>query len=848
MANDTDTLHSSDASYRSFFEDVPVGLFRTTLAGTILDANPAFLHMLSYPDREALIQGSAADLYVDPGAWTHWVALLESTGAVTDFESQLRRRDGDAIWVRASARVVRDAAGRSLYVEGAAVDVTQRKEIEGVLERRTTEVEAFHDLGRLLRAAHSADEMYPIIVQQTMRLLASQYGALQLLNEDRDALIRVYTAGIPFDQQRFAMSQEDEWSGHVIKVGTPFVSGIPTRETLPASADESRVQEVGPVAVVPVRSEDEIIGTIELGRSTTRGNHPYTDAEVRLMESVAEIAGTAIRRADLNYHLEQSYLDMVRALARAADARDRYAADHSERIASRAAAIAQALGCEDQQVRDIRWAGLLHDIGKLGVPDSILQKPGPLTEAEWSVIRQHPSIGEDILRPVDRMRHVATLVRHHQERWDGTGYPDGLRGEDIPLGARILAVADACGAITDGRGPRAGRSLDEAVAEIRRCSGTQFDPSVVEVFCRLAGEGRIDAPVADGREARPGGSVTPPRETAIARSLSQAERVGRIIPAMADVAKRLLRPLDLAAVLDEILGQIEEIFGYPACAVWFADAQAQELHVTAQRGYDPDAVKEFRLRIGDGIAGWVAKHERAYYAPDVAQDPLYVPGPVAARSLVVYPLVVESRVIGVLTVASPNVDAFPRDIRAFLDAFAALAALAILRAQRDADLHRLALTDALTGLGNRRALWDALEREIARARRNRHPVSVALVEIDAFKHINDRFGHLQGDVALRKMADVLRTRTRATDLSARFGGDEFVLLLPDVPKRTAAQVAERIRSYVAEIVLHDEARLTVSIGVATMPEDGETAEAVVEGADRAAYDAKHAGGNRVRCA
>src|SRR5579872_1631525 len=847
MVNDIDTLHSNDASYRKFFEDVPMGLFRTTLAGTILDANPAFLHMLNYPDLEALTRGCAADLYVDPGAWARWVALLESTGAVTDFESQLRRRDGEAIWVRASARVVRDAAGRSLYVEGAAVDVTQRKEIESVLERRTTEVEAFHDLGRLLRAARSADEMYPIIVQQTMRLLASQYGALQLLNEDRDALIRVYTAGIPFDQ-RFAASMEDEWSGHVIKVGTPFVSGVPMRETVPASADGSRDQEVGPVAVVPVRSEDEIIGTIELGRSTTRGSRPYTDAEVRLMESVAEIAWTAIRRADLNYHLEQSYLDMVRALARAADARDRYAADHSERIASRAAAIAQALGCEDQQVRDIRWAGLLHDIGKLGVPDSILQKPGPLTEAEWSIIRQHPSIGEDILRPVDRMRHVATLVRHHQERWDGTGYPDGLRGEDIPLGARILAVADACGAITDGRGPRAGRSLDEAVAEIRRCAGTQFDPTVVEVFCRLAGEGRIDAPVADGEESRPGSSVTPPRETAIARSLSHAERVGRIIPAMADVAKRLLRPLDLAVVLDEILGQIEEIFGYPACAVWFADAETQELYVTAQRGYDPEAVKDFRLRIGDGIAGWVAKHERAYYAPDVSTDPMYVPGPVGARSLVVYPLVVESRAIGVLTVASPNVDAFPKDIRAFLDAFAALAALAILRAQRDADLHRLALTDALTGLGNRRALWDALEREIARARRNRHPVSVALVEIDAFKHINDRFGHLQGDVALRKMADVLRTRTRATDLSARFGGDEFVLLLPDVTKRTAVQVAERIRSHVSEIVLRGDARLTVSIGVATMPEDGETAEAVVEGADRAAYEAKHAGGDRVHCA
>ncbi|HBZ72662.1 MAG TPA: hypothetical protein DEP35_24190, partial [Deltaproteobacteria bacterium] len=463
MANDTYTLHDADASYRSFFEDVPVGLFRTTPEGRFLDANPAFVRMLGYLDRDALMRRRAQDLYVDPEARARWIALLESRGTVTDFESELRRLDGGPIWVRANACVVRDAAGRSLYLEGAVVDVTRWREIEGALHRRTTEVEAFHDLGRQLRAARSADEMYPIIVQQTMRLLASEYGALQLLDADREALVHVYTAGLASEHRRFAESLEDEWSGRVIKAGTPFVS-----DTVAAGpeGDNSEHRRVGAVAVVPVRSEDEIIGTIGLGRSPSRGCHPFTDAEVRLLESVAEIAGTAIRRADLNYHLEQSYLDMVRALARAADARDRYAADHSDRIATRAAAIAEAVGCDEHQVRDIRWAGLLHDIGKLGVPDSILQKPGPLTEAEWTVIRQHPTIGEDILRPVERMRNVATIVRHHQERWDGTGYPDGLQGEAIPLGSRILAVADAFGAITDGRGPHAGRTKEEAIAEI----------------------------------------------------------------------------------------------------------------------------------------------------------------------------------------------------------------------------------------------------------------------------------------------------------------------------------------------------------------------------------------------
>ena len=327
---------------------------------------------------------------------------------------------------------------------------------------------------------------------------------------------------------------------------------------------------------------------------------------------------------------------------------------------------------------------------------------------------------------------------------------------------------------------------------------------------------------------------------------SEISRPERSLPAMVEVAKRLLQPLDLTALLEEIVGQIQGLFGYPICGVFLVDRETQELYPKAQRGYDPELVKTLRLRIGGGgISGWAAGSRQPYYAPDVKKDPLYVEAAPSARSNVAFPLSVNDQIIGVLDVESPEIDAFPAQVREVLEAFAVLAALAIYRAQRDDDLHRLALTDSLTGLANHGALWDALKREIARAIRVGHPLSVVLVEIDRFKEVNDRYGHLRGDAILQAVASGLRKSCRRMDLAARFGGDEFVLILPDTPKDAALQVGEKLRRHVERIGLQDGVHLSASVGVASLPDDGATADLLLEVSDRAMYQVKRAGGNRV---
>jgi len=186
-----------------------------------------------------------------------------------------------------------------------------------------------------------------------------------------------------------------------------------------------------------------------------------------------------MRRATLGMETAQS---VVAALANAVEAKDLVTEEHCQRLAMVAARLGEDLGLGVEEREAIAYGALLHDVGKIGVPEAILSKPGPLSPDEWVVLRRHPEIGERICRPLALSREFAPIVRHHHERWDGTGYPDGLRGEAIPLGARVVGLADAFDAMTHDRPYRASLSVSAALDELRRQSGRQFDPGLVEPF------------------------------------------------------------------------------------------------------------------------------------------------------------------------------------------------------------------------------------------------------------------------------------------------------------------------------------------------------------------------------
>jgi HD-GYP domain-containing protein (c-di-GMP phosphodiesterase class II) len=213
----------------------------------------------------------------------------------------------------------------------------------------------------------------------------------------------------------------------------------------------------------------------------------FDEEDARLLRAVADQLGAALRSATLYEQLERAYLGTAEALSTALEAKDSYTASHSRSLVQRAEAVGRRLGMPEDGLRSLRYAAVFHDIGKLAVPEAILNKPEPLTEEERAIVERHTVVGEQILAPVEFLADVLPLVRGAHERWDGSGYPDGLAGEEIPLGARIVFACDTYDAMTTHRPYRAALPEAEARAELRRVAGTQLDPRVVDALLAVLG-------------------------------------------------------------------------------------------------------------------------------------------------------------------------------------------------------------------------------------------------------------------------------------------------------------------------------------------------------------------------
>ena len=242
------------------------------------------------------------------------------------------------------------------------------------------------------------------------------------------------------------------------------------------------------LCICPLIGAEGKIGLLILGEFHSSEDAPFSPAQLRLINAIADYASSSIQRALLHNKLEENFLQTVISLANAMDARDSYTGDHSQRMADMASQIGVEMGFSPREVETLHWAGILHDIGKIGVPDQILNKKGPLTKEEWVSMKEHPVIGSQIVAPVKYLEPVAPIIQAHHEKFDGTGYPYGLKGNDIPLSARILTVVDAYVAIRDERVYSKAHTHEEAIAELRRASGTQFDPQIVDVFCKTITE------------------------------------------------------------------------------------------------------------------------------------------------------------------------------------------------------------------------------------------------------------------------------------------------------------------------------------------------------------------------
>ncbi|MGH3116410.1 MAG: diguanylate cyclase [Gaiellales bacterium] len=552
------------------------------------------------------------------------------------------------------------------------------------------------------------------------------------------------------------------------------------------------------------------------------------------------------------------HLATIEALALAIDAKDQTSQTHIRRVQLYAAELAKSMGMSETEIQGVKTAALLHDIGKLAVPEHILSKPGPLTQEEFQKIRAHPKVGADIISAVPFPYPVAPLILCHHERWDGKGYPAGQKGTDIPLGARILSVVDYFDALMAERPYHKAMSFDAAVGLLQQEAGKGLDPVIVgrfvEMLPRLQAEAatleqgqaamrRItidDKPSDVGRPAT-GLSLELPRKN-VFEDIALAHRE---IYALYEIAQAMGTSLGVADTMALISAKLSNLVPFSCCALFLHDEETDSLRCRFATGVDAEVVQQVTVHSGEGLTGWVARNRRPLVNARPSAD-LEAAGlahlATGLQSALVCPLVFNERFIGTISVYHTDAAFYREDHRRLLDRVSEQASAVINNSIVFEQTQEDSLTDPLTGLPNTRFLFMHLSRELARAERLKSEVSLLVMDLDHFKEINDNHGHHVGDRALCEVARVLRAAIRPYDICVRYAGDEFIVVLSgcgtDEADRKRLELQRAIDEVYFEARPGKKLTLGISVGCAVFPQDGESYETLLATADSRMYQDK----------
>ena len=565
-----------------------------------------------------------------------------------------------------------------------------------------------------------------------------------------------------------------------------------------------------------------------------------TPAAYLTYQAYAVYAGRAEERQRHIESLADLYLGTIKSLALAIDAKDQHSHQHILRVQRYAVAIAQHLGIPGDLVEAVKTGALLHDIGKLGVPDYVLLKTGDLTDEEFAKIRMHPEVGAAILAGVKFPWPVLPVVRSHHEQWDGGGYPDGLTGEEIPLTARILAVADVFDALTSSRAYRGAWSRASALEEIRRQSGIKFDPAVVNAFSAVIGGLENVAEMGSERvETAPPGAILGSDD-----AVRQIQRASSELWALYEVAQTLSSSLGLQETL-EILGhKLEAILPGTACLFLLREGEADELTVRVAVGLNRENLHRARVLGGASRSLQVAAHRETYRGAYDPEDLCLPDAPkeewMPLRDALIVPIVHQGEVLGTINLYHPEPDAFGPHDQQLLETIAERAALALYNGLLFDRTRSHANTDPLTGLYNLRYLTGQVDALCAGG----EALALLCLDLDSFKPINDNFGHQAGDQVLCDLAEIFCSTVRDADVVARYGGDEFLVALRGAGPAEASAMAQRLLEAVVAYdpgLAHEtlgSLRLGVSVGFGCFPADGRDCTALLSAADSRMYREK----------
>jgi diguanylate cyclase (GGDEF)-like protein len=708
-----------------------------------------------------------------------------------------------------------DEIETALAVCQAAALAIENADLYESLQARGRETEMLNAIASRATASLDVSEIVLDATEELQGFVPFARSYVTLLEDDEIVVYRPASGDVTRRPRSEFEGLNGTYGKRISEEGVVFLE-MP--DDSPMGADHPSVRGLRSAVSIALRTGGRLMGALNLGSTQADA---YATTDPRVFERIGTQLSLAIKNALLYADIKRMHLNNLRALSAALNAKDYYTIGHAARVSAYMVLLGQKLGWSTDLLQQVEGAAYLHDIGKIGISDRVLLKPGKLNAEEWTLMKQHPVFSADIIRTLFD-EDLVLGVRHHHERWDGGGYPDGLKGERTSPIARAMCVADSYDAMSFQRPYRNALDADQCLDELRRCRGSQWDPEMTDAFLEvLAGlEERRQKAVRIAREAARridphmhARLQTPEDEkskeyaaiAAILRDVRDANPPTRFVTTQTRLNRRYVIIVD-AEENEEDRSHIGEDI--------FPDEILQVLPKVLA-GEDPRVNALFADQYGVWVSGLAPiRDDGGEIAAVVAADlPPY-----------------SGAALGVLRTRGD-------------DSLASILQTAAIRSTR-AEVDTI--TDGLTGLYNHRYLHERLDEELARCEQEGTRLSILYGDLDRFKEFNEQAGHRAGDNALRSIAHIVEQSIRAVDLASRYGGEEFVVALLETGPRGAFEVAERICQRVRETwVAPSQEPLSISIGVVTYPADGTIKDELLDKADWAMNVAKRQGRNRV---
>ncbi len=542
--------------------------------------------------------------------------------------------------------------------------------------------------------------------------------------------------------------------------------------------------------------------------------------------------------------LTSIYDSILEMLAMAIDAKDDVTHDHIQRVKLFARRMGEKVGLSNLEIEALKAGALLHDIGKIGVPAYILNKPGKLTEHEFEQMKMHTIIGADMLSNVDFRYPVVPIVRHHHERWDGRGYPDGLKGEDIPITARILTLVDNYDALRSDRPYKTGMTREEALAYIEQNAGTFFDPKLVEIFLSIVDKLEQEAATASFKAPQPNKSaktesaaMAQAKPAAGFAAAPQVDRAAAALNSIAETNQRVTALYELSRTLSSILSledtvailanRLSKLIPFTTCAISLYDGTRSEFEIVHAVGLHADKFIKRRMQAEAGITGYVITNQRPMYNTNPVLDLGFLGVEEASRyrGVIVFPLVKNQEALGAIALYSTEMTAYGSEHIQLMESVSQPASDAVYNALTFEEAQRSTFHDPATGFASKRGLATHFDREFARSQRLGTPISLITASINNLEEAAAEKG-VSVEQMVAHLGRLMKQQVRETDVLAHHTGNLLVALLPDSGQAEATEARARMRGAVQT----GEFLVSISFGSATSPGDGDSFDTLLEAA------------------